>query len=84
MMTQTAAAVSHRPAPYSFNAILAYAATLGWGINKDATPDQIRLGRDLFWYETGIKSYPFIRGGPITLPASYLLPAFIAALGGTD
>lgn len=81
MLGQTEDQLSGRPAPYVWNAVLAYAASKGWGLQQDLTQAQYVAGQALLRYRTALINVPFIRGGPITLPNWMLLPAFITALG---
>lgn len=83
MLGQTGDQLSGRPAPYSWIAILAYAANKGWGLQQDLTQAQYVAGQALFRYTSALIDVPFIRGGPITLPNWMLLPAFLNALGRT-
>ena len=83
MLGQTKEQLSGRPAPYTWNAILAYAASQGWGLQQDLTQAQYVAGQALLRYTTALINVPFVREGPIKLPNWMLLPAFITALGTT-
>ena len=83
LMTSTESELSENPAPYTWNAILAYAATLGWGLREGLTPEEYYSGRDLFRYTQALINVPFIRGVPLTLSDWYALPPEIIAPGDT-
>ena len=74
MLAKRAIELEQAPAPYMWNAILAYAASLGWGVQQGLNAVQYFHGVDLFRYKGALKSPPFVRGGPITLPAWMQLP----------
>lgn len=74
MLQLSAPELTRRPAPYTWNAVLAYAASIGWGIQQGLTQAQYIAGQELFRYSTALLNPPFIRGGPITLPARMGLP----------
>ena len=75
MLRLSWAQLVRKPAPYTWNAVLAYAASIGWGLQQGLTEAQYMVGQDLFRYSTALKNPGFIRGGPITLPAWMALPA---------
>lgn len=83
MLGQSADNLLWKPAPYSWNAVLAYAASKGWGLQEDLTTPQYVAGEALFRYRSALLNVPFIRGGPITLPNWVILPNAITA-PGTD
>lgn len=57
-----------QPAPYHWNAVLAYAAGLGWGLQQHLTAAQYSEGKDLFRYTQALTNVGFQRGGPIEMP----------------
>lgn len=79
MLRLPANELSRRPAPYTWNAVLAYAASIGWGLQQGLTQAQYIAGQELFRYSTALKNPPIIRGGPISLPAWMGLPAGVSA-----
>lgn len=68
MLERPAAELGGTPAPYAWNAILAYASSLGWGLRYGLTDDEYIQGENLFWYSTELIDPGFVRGGPVTLP----------------
>lgn len=81
MLGRTEDQLFRTPAPYTWNAVLAYAASKGWGLQQHLSQAQYIAGEALFRYTSALINVPFIQGGPITLPNWMLLPAFITALG---
>lgn len=69
MLAATWDALAYRPGPTSYNAILAYAADLGWGLKRDLTDEQYIAGEDLMERNPALKTSIFVKGGPIVLPA---------------
>lgn len=67
-MGMTAEYAELLPAPYVWNAVLAYVADLGWGVSPLLTQARYITGRNLFRYLPALNNKPFVLGGPITLP----------------
>lgn len=83
MLSSSEAELSRKPAPYAWNAVLAYAASIGWGLQSGLTEQEYIEGKDLFRYSTALKNPAFTRGGPVTLPPWMGLPPdFIAGGAG--
>ena len=74
MLRLPARQLSRQPAPYTWNAVLAYAASIGWGLRAGLTMPQYIAGQGLFQYSEALINIPFARGGPITLPGPMQLP----------
>ena len=66
--------IGSTPAPYVWNAVLAYAADLGWGLDRGLSHEQYVAGQNLFRDTPALINVPFARGGPIRLPLWMLLP----------
>lgn len=67
------------PAPYTWMAVLSYAADLGWGINPSLTPERYETGVNLWGYNPNIRSFGM---HPIALPVGAQLPGNVDAPGG--
>ena len=74
MIAMTAGQLAYLPAPYAWNAVLAYVADLGWGLKHDLTWAQYSQGRDIFVFSEELQNIPFAQGGPLTLPTWLCLP----------
>lgn len=60
MMGESTANLEALPGAYAWNAVLAYAADQGWGIQQDLTTAQYAAGTDLFRYQTALRNVPFV------------------------
>lgn len=67
------------PAPYTWMAVLLYAADYGWGINPHLTSEQYDTGVNLWAYDVRIRTYPMQL---IPEPAGGQLPGAVVAPGG--
>ena len=67
------------PAPYTWMAVLLYAADYGWVINPHLTPDQYDTGVNLWSYAEGVRTYPMQLIGE---PAGAQLPGAVDTPGG--
>ena len=77
MLGLTDAQLFEDPAPYHWNAVLAYVANLGWGLQRDLTDAQYAAGQDLFRYTHALINVPYRQGGPITLPGWMTPPGIL-------
>ena len=75
MLVMTAGRLAELPAPYAWNAVLAYAADVGWGVRPNLLPAQYLAGQNLLSFSEDIQHPPFLRGGPIVLPTWLTLPS---------
>ena len=67
------------PAPYTWMAVLLYAADFGWALNPTLTAEQYDTGENLWGYDANIRSYNM---QAIQEPTGAQLPAAVDAPGG--
>ena len=74
-----AAELATHPAPYTWMAVLLYAADFGWAIDPRLTVEQYETGVNLLTYDANIRTYPM---QVIPEPAGAQLPGAVDAPGG--
>lgn len=79
MYEMSAAELATHPAPYTWMAVLLYAADLGWGLNPELTEEQYATGVNLWLYDARIMSYQM---QPLPEPAGAQLPGVVNGPGG--
>ena len=74
-----AAELATHPAPYTWMAVLLYAADFGWGLNPRLPAEQYDTGVNLWAYDPTIRIYPM---QPFPEPVGAQLPGAVDAPGG--
>ena len=79
MYYMSAEEAATHPAPYTWMAVLLYAADFGWAINPTLTLDQYETGENLWGYDARIRTYPM---EVLPEPPGAQLPGAVDAPGG--
>ena len=80
MYNMDEAELANHPAPYTWIAVLLYAADYGWGLNPQLTAEEYETGVNLWQYDARLTTFQM---QPYQEPVGGQLPANVDAPGGS-